>query len=113
MSLLCWNCRGASKAATIREHRDLTMQFAPLVLCIVETKISKARVKSLSGTLGYDNSYAVGSSGRSGGLGLFWNNSIKLEVLGYSQYHIDAKVSIRDNEEWRLTCVYGEAQTSK
>ena len=76
MNLLCWNCCGVGKAATIRELRDLAKQFAPTVLCIVETQISKARVENLAGTLGFNHSYAVGSSGRSGGIGVFWNDGI-------------------------------------
>ena len=82
MNIFCWNCRGAGKAAIVRELRDLTKQFAPAVLCIVETQISKARVENLSDTLLFTHSYAVGSSGRSGGLGLFWNDAIKVYVSG-------------------------------
>ena len=85
MNLLCWNCRDAGKAATIQELRDLANQFAPTVLCIVETQISKARVKSLAVTLGFNHAYAVSSVGRSGGIGLFWNDGIELDVFGYSE----------------------------
>jgi hypothetical protein len=60
--------------------------------------------------LGFDNAFAVSSSGRSGGLAIFWNNEIKLDLLPYSQYHIDAVVFPPDSDPWRLTCVYGEAQ---
>jgi hypothetical protein len=67
-------------------------------------------VENLANTLGYDNAFAVSSTGRSGGLAIFWNNEIKIELLPYSQYHIDAIVSPASEESWRLTCVYGEAQ---
>jgi hypothetical protein len=40
----------------------------------------------------------------------FWNNEINIEILPYSQYHLDAIVSSDLMEPWRLTCVYGEAQ---
>ena len=113
MNILCWNCRGPGKAATVRELHDLMKRFAPAVLCIVETQISKARVENLSDTLGFTHSYAIGSSGRSGGLGLFWNDAIKINVLGYSEYHIDATVSSLNSPDWRLTCVYGEAQVGE
>jgi hypothetical protein len=42
----------------------------------METQISKRCVENLA----YDNAFAVGSDGRSGGLGLFWNNSVNVEV---------------------------------
>ena len=84
MNLFCWNCHGAGKAATVRELCDFARQFTPTLPCVVETQIEGARVEALAGTLGFDNSYAVSSQGRSGGIGLFWNNSIKVEILGYS-----------------------------
>lgn len=103
MSLLSWNCRGLGNPSTVREDRELTAKFAPAVLCLVETQISSARAKMLAQSFGFSNSFAVGSSGRSGGL------VIKLEILGYSKYHIDASVGELGPAPWRLTCIYGEA----
>lgn len=111
MSILSWNCRGAGKAATVRELRDIARNFAPTFLCIVETQIDRSRVQNLAGSIGYDNGYAVSSQGRSGGLGIFWNNPIKIEILGYSVYHIDCSVEEPDREPWRMTLFYGEART--
>ena len=113
MSLSCWNCRGAGKPATVRELRDFARQFAPMVLCIVETQLPRDRVENLASTLGYDNAYVVSSSGRSGGLGIFWNNEIKIENFGYSAYHIDAHVTLPGTTPWRLTVMYGESQVSE
>jgi hypothetical protein len=113
MSCLSFNCRGLGGDATVREIRELAKEYAPMVLCIQETQLHKNRVESLARSLGFDRSYAVSSSGRSGGLGLFWNNGINIEILPYSQYHIDAIVSSPTMEPWRLTCVYGEAQVSE
>ena len=92
MSVFCWNCHGAGKPAAVRELRDFALKFAPTVLCIVETQISGVRVEAFASTLGYDNSYAMNSQGRSGGIGKFWNNTIDVEILGDSVYHIDAKI---------------------
>ena len=36
----------------------------------------------MADSLGYNKSFAVSSSGRSGGLGIFWNDEIKVEVIG-------------------------------
>ena len=113
MSCLSWNCRGLGNAATVGELRNLAKKYAPTVLCVLETQIHKSRMELLKGTLGYDNSFAVSSSGRSGGLGIFWNNKTRVEILPYSQYHIDAIVTEYGKEPWRLTCVYGDAQTAE
>ena len=111
MSTLCCNCRGASNAATVQELRDFAKKFAPTLLCIVETQLEGSRVEALAGTLGYDNSYAVSSRGRNGGICMFWNNEINIELLGYSDYHLDCSVLEQGEDPWRLTVVYGEAQT--
>lgn len=71
MSLLVWNYRGAGKPATIRELYDLTRKFSPSVLRIIETQIEGTKVERLANTIGFDNSFAVSSTGRSGGLAFF------------------------------------------
>jgi hypothetical protein len=70
-------------------------------------------VESLSRTLRFDKAFAISSSGRSGGLGVFWNNEMKIDILPYSQYHLDAVVMEQGKEPWRLTVVYGEAQDNE
>lgn len=70
-------------------------------------------MEGLKSTLGFDNAFAVSSSGRSGGLGIFWNNNTRVEILPYSQYHIDTIVTESGVDPWRLTCVYGEARVSE
>jgi hypothetical protein len=113
MSCLSWNCHGLGSTAIVNVLRDLTKKFAPSMLCVLETQIHKTWVEALKGTLGFANSFAVSSSGHSGGLGIFWNNNTRVESLPYSQYHIDAVVREHGGEPWRLTCVYGEAQTAE
>lgn len=68
----------------MKELRDMAKEYAPTVLCDLETQVHKARVEGLKGTLGFDNAFAISSSGRSGGIGMFWNNEIKVEILPYS-----------------------------
>ena len=113
MSILCWNCRGAGNPATIRELRVLTKRIAPTILCILETQVEGHRVEFLSNSLGFNKSFAVSSSGRSGGLCVFWNDSIKLEVVGYSKYHIDVLANELVDFPARFTFVYGEAQVNE
>jgi hypothetical protein len=55
----------------------------------------------------------VSSTGRSGGLGVFWNNETSFQILPFSQYHIDAVISEAGSTPWRFTCIYGEAQVAE
>ncbi|XP_073358249.1 uncharacterized protein [Aegilops tauschii subsp. strangulata] len=112
MRTLCWNCRGIGDPATVRELCELIRECAPSVVYIVETQLSKRRVEGLTTTLGFEGGFAVASSGRSGGLGIFWKDGLDLRVKNFSRYHIDVWVAEPGKEDWRLTCVYGEANRS-
>jgi exonuclease III len=108
MKTLSWNCRGIGNPATVKELRDFAKDYAPSVIFIMETQINKNRVENLRYTLGFDNSFAVNTEGRSGGLGLCWKSDVTVSVLKYSNYHIDTKIREGDRAPWRMTFVYGE-----
>jgi hypothetical protein len=78
----------------------------------METQINKCRPENLRFSLGFDSSFAVSSSGRSGGLGLFWNNDVDVSVKKYSNYHIGTIVSEHRKELWRMSFIYGEPDRS-
>ena len=63
--------------------------------------------------MGYDKSFAVSSSERSGGIGIFWKEEIEVEIIGYSDYHIDVDVKELTETQTRITFIYGEAQTQE
>jgi len=76
------------------------MRVASTILCVLKTQVHIARVESLKSTIGFDCSFAVSSAGRIGGLGIFWNNQTRVEMI----------ITESGEEPWRLTCIYGEAQ---
>lgn len=50
----------------------------------------------------------VEPEGRKGGLMLLWNQSIKVEVLNYSQWPVSVWVkNVKGSEKWLLTSIYG------
>lgn len=108
MNCLCWNCRGAGDVATVKEVKDLISQHRPMVLCLGETQLHKTRLEKLARAFGFDNCYAVLSEGHSGGLAMYWNNPLVLDLQSFSKNHIDMKVVDGDEDPWRLTCIYGE-----
>ncbi|KAL0009751.1 hypothetical protein SO802_004859 [Lithocarpus litseifolius] len=56
----------------------------------------------------------VPSVRRSGGLVLFWKDSLSVDVQTYSPNHIDAVITEEDgNKKWRFTGLYGHPKTSK
>jgi hypothetical protein len=69
-------------------------------------------VENLRYTLGFDASYAVSSSGRSGGLGLFWKNDVTVTIQKFSNYHIDTIIKEDGKDPWRRSFIYGEPNMS-
>ena len=49
-------------------------------------------------------------NGHISGLDIFWNQEIKLEVIGYSEYHIDVRVDEMIENRIRITFAYGASQ---
>lgn len=51
---------------------------------------------------------------RAGGLKLLWNEELEIELLSYSQNHIDVKVKdIAEDKSWRFTRFYGNPKEEK
>lgn len=51
-------------------------------------------------------------NGLSGGLALFWHESVQVDVKAMDERYIDAYVSAAAGvPPWRLTCVYGKPRT--
>jgi hypothetical protein len=49
------------------------------------------------------------SEGMSGGLAIYWHESLRVDVKEVSARYIDVVVQTSDDApQWRITCVYGE-----
>jgi hypothetical protein len=71
--------------------------------------ISESRVKQLRWILGLKGCLAIDSSGKRGGLALFWDENVQVVLLSIDDRYID--VSIREGPNfvpWRATFIYGE-----
>lgn len=92
---------------------DLVREKKPNFLFLVEAHCSKEKLESLKAQLGMCGLLAVDSIGRSGRLGLFWNLSSGVLVLGYSKSCVDVLVKMEGLGSWRITCFYGELDQNK
>lgn len=107
MNCVSWNCRGLGQPRTIRALSDLVRDHRPEILFLSETISVGRRIEELRVKLGYDNCFSVDKVGRSGGLAVFWKNSMNCSISGYSRNHIDLVVVENNVEVWRLSCFYG------
>ena len=55
----------------------------------------------------------MNSIGNSGGLCLFWNNCVVVDLISYSQGHIDTIISGLGGKRWRFTGFYGHPEQSQ
>lgn len=85
---------------------------AAKLVFLCETRQSSEKVKRLRGRLGLRGFSGVSSDGLSGGLALFWCESLHEEIQSANERFIDAYVHLSELDPvWRLTCVYGELRT--
>lgn len=77
----------------------------------METKNCLRFVKGIQSGLGYSNLRTVEPLGYSGGLAIFWKESIHIDFLQEDKNLIDMKVR-KERRSWYLTCVYGHPATN-
>ncbi|GLT46072.1 hypothetical protein SLA2020_198580 [Shorea laevis] len=63
--------------------------------------------------LGFPNCFSVGSSGRRGGLAVLWTEDVQIQLLSYSQSHIDMEIRDMTDFSWHLTGFYGHPETGR
>ena len=86
----------------------MVKKFNPYILFLIETKRKSTKIEVLRARMSFDNCFAVNNIGKDGGLALLRMNTSSLEVLSFSNQHIDAKVrDILGDQAWRFTGFYG------
>jgi hypothetical protein len=112
MSFLSWNCRGLGQSPTIQELACLVHKFCPKVVFISETRQQSYRVNNLWFRLGFNKAFIVDSQGKGGGLVLFWDESINIQILSYGYHYIYTLIwDVEHHAHWRGTFFYREPRT--
>ncbi|XP_021759621.1 uncharacterized protein LOC110724507 [Chenopodium quinoa] len=111
MSTLCWNCRGLANSRAVRALRKWCNPLVPDILFLSETKINKIIAENKKHQLGFQYSFSVSSVGLSGGLCIYWNDSIDFSLVSYSQNHICGDVKTDSGTCWRFVGLYGWPET--
>lgn len=97
MKLLNWNVRGLGNPRTIRRFQHTLKLYKPQLVCIMETKLDHRRMKLVRRKCGFQNGIDLSATGTRGGICLSWNENYLVNVLSYSESHVDAEVSDEDN----------------
>jgi len=109
MNVLAWNCRGVGNPRTVRELAAFVQSHDPKLVFLSETRQSEEQMKVLRWRLGLKGCLARSSLGRSGGIALFWDESLKVDLITITNKLIDIKVQESPSAiPWRISFIYGE-----
>lgn len=109
MSCLAWNCRGLGNATTVRDLCALVKDAGSQLVFLCETRQRIEKLSRLRKRLGLRGFTGVSSEGMSGGLALFWHESVFVDIKDMNARYIDAYVRLSpDDPLWHVTFVYGE-----
>ncbi|KAK4274572.1 hypothetical protein QN277_017771 [Acacia crassicarpa] len=85
MKLLSWNCQGLGRALTVKNLRDLVSKFRPSILFLMETKMCSGKLKRIKRKCGFEQEITVDPRGLTGGLSVWWHDSITITVMYQSK----------------------------
>jgi hypothetical protein len=79
-----------------------------MLVFISEARQQKSFMESICWRIGLRNCYPVPVKGKGGGLVLYWDDSVSVDLASFSNHHIDVKINEQSGMKWRCTFVYGE-----
>ena len=113
MSIFIWNCQGAANPKFIATLRSFLQNLKPLMVVLVEPRISGVRADKAIKKIGLPHSHRVEANGFSGGIWLLWENCVDLTIIQSHHQFIHAGIS------WPLvglntqfTAIYGSPTPS-
>lgn len=103
MNLLSWNCQGLGSPLTIQALRVLVTQEKPSLVFLMETKNKEQKVLNLKRRLKFQNSYLVNPKGIGGGMAIFWNDQVDIQVEAATDHFIHLLCHLGVPSEWGAT----------
>ncbi|KAK3221618.1 hypothetical protein Dsin_008643 [Dipteronia sinensis] len=106
----CLERSGLGSVRLFRTLLSLKQQHNPTMIFLVETKSNHVLLESIRVKLGFGSKLVFDCKGRSGGLCLYWSLEVCLDLLSYSWWHIDVRISSHRSKLWRFTGFYGHLE---
>ena len=92
MSLLNWNYRGFENPQIVNVLKKVIRIEKCNFVFLMETKSDVKWMKIVRERCGFKDGFSYPSKGASGGLALFWDSDIKVQVMSSAVSYIDALV---------------------
>ncbi|WCJ39803.1 DNAse I-like superfamily protein [Euphorbia peplus] len=107
MSFLFWNCQGAASGQFLRSLKLILSIHKPSLIALLETKISGSSAEAICRKVGFSSWVRVEALGFSGGIWLFWNCGMKVDILFTNPQFILCRIQESNRNPWLLAAVYG------
>ena len=79
----------------------------PNLIFLMETLAKVEKVNRIKEKLGFMGLHIIDCNGHSGGLALFWQDSLSIFILGSQSNFINVKISLEQLGSWRCIGFYG------
>lgn len=93
---LFWNCRGLGLDTVVQVLHGLIRKHMPFMIFLSKTKMKEYRIEGVKWCMGYSNGFNVIPVRKAGGLSLWWDDSLKVEVMESLKIFIDARCNCVD-----------------
>jgi hypothetical protein len=114
MRILVWNCRGLGNPRTVQDLVRLVYKNKVKIVFLSKTRQRKDVVEGLRWRLGLKHVISYKEEGKGGGVALFWDESVEVDLLGIGSRCVDVMIRNLPKEiKWRCTFVYGEPCASQ
>ncbi|KAF7154196.1 hypothetical protein RHSIM_Rhsim01G0175200 [Rhododendron simsii] len=108
MLILTWNCQGIGRSLTNQALGDLVQKRSPSIVYLMETKNNKVKLETICHRLKFNYGSYVDPERLAGGLALWWNNDVSVDVEFSHKNLIHIVITIKaESLRWAATFVYG------
>lgn len=105
MIQLLWNCQGLGNSLIVHTLGEMILSHNPSIVFLMETKQKACRMNQLRKQFGFRDGVLVDPTGTAGGLCLWWNSELSVDVLGTSKNLIEIRISL-DGMIGSTRCTY-------
>lgn len=83
MKILSWNVRGLGKPRMRLAVNKILQLHRPEIFFYCETKMKAQPINLICRNFNFENRFVVDREGMGGGLALFWNSNVNVNIKSY------------------------------
>lgn len=107
MSVISWNCQGVATRDFVCVFKDMMRRHKPILVGLLEPRVSGSHIDDICKSFGFDQWLRIEAVGFSGGIWIFWNDELEVEVLHTNPQFFILKVRFESPDWWCISFVYG------